>query len=331
MRIGILGVAHLHVDAYIDNLRHAGADVVGIHDHDRERGQSWGGRHEVEVYDDLDALLDRELDGVVVCAETARHVELVEAAARAGCAVLCEKPLGVSSADSVRIVAACEQAGVSLMTAFPVRFHPAVARLQALVAGGGLGRLHALAGTNQSVMPLLERAWFADPRQAGGGAMMDHIVHLADLFCWLAGSAPERVYAVANRIVHRDVVSVETSGLVLLDFPEGLFASIDCSWNRPLDYPSWGGIALTAVGEGGTVEVDPMRQRSTRFGGRNSFGWLPWGMDTNQLMIDEFLASVRDRRAPAVTGRDGLVATMVALTALESAATGTAVRWSLPS
>jgi predicted dehydrogenase len=327
-RIGILGVAHLHVDAYIGNLRAAGAEVVGVHDRDATRARAWGRRFGVEVHEDLDRLLAAGLDAVVVCSETAHHAELVEKAAAAGCAVLCEKPLGVGHEDSARIVAACERAGVPLMTAFPMRFHPAVRQLRALVSSGGLGALRAFSGTNQSVMPLHERAWFADPVLAGGGAMMDHVVHLADVFCWLLDAAPERVYAVGNRIVHSDVVTVETSGLVMLDYAGGVFASIDCSWNRPLDYPTWGGIGFSVVGEGGTVEVDAMRQRLTRFGGGGSpFGWMPWGVDTNQLMVEEFLSAVRAGREPSVTGRDGLIATTVALAALESAASGASVPW----
>jgi predicted dehydrogenase len=325
-RIGILGVAHLHVDAYIGNLRAAGAEVVGVHDHDVTRARIWGAKFGVAVSEDLDALVNR-VDAVVVCAETAHHAALVERAAAAGCAVLCEKPLGVGHEDSARIVAACAAADVPLMTAFPVRFHPAVQHLRALVSSGGLGAVRAFAGTNQSVMPMRERAWFVDPVLAGGGAMMDHIVHLADVFSWLLDAAPEQVYAVGNRIVHSDVVSVETSGLVLLDYADGVFASIDCSWNRPLDYPSWGGIGLSVVGERGTVEVDAMRQRLTRFGGGAPFGWTHWGVDINQRMIDEFLAAAREGRDPAVTGRDGLVATTVALAAMESAASGSPVAW----
>ncbi|MCU1670360.1 MAG: Oxidoreductase [Blastococcus sp.] len=327
VRIGFLGVAHLHADAYVGNLRAAGAEVVGVHDRDPVRARSWGARFGVPVHEDVDSLLAASLDAVVVCSETAHHAALVERAAASGCAVLCEKPLGVGAADSARIVAACHRAGVPLMTAFPVRFSPAVRSLRALLDSGGLGALRAFSGTNQSVMPTRERAWFADPVLAGGGAMMDHIVHLADVFCWLLDAVPEQVYAVGNRIVHSDVVPVETSGLVLLDFPGGVFASIDCSWNRPLDYPTWGGIGLSAVGDGGTVEVDAMRQRLTRFGGGQSFGWTPWGVDINQLMIDEFLDAVREQREPAVTGRDGLVATTVALAALESVASGAPVPW----
>lgn len=92
VRIGILGVAHLHVDTYAGNLRAAGAEVVGVHDVDAVRGAGWrGARHGVPFFADLDELLATGLDGVVVCSETALHVTMVEAAARAGLAVLCER------------------------------------------------------------------------------------------------------------------------------------------------------------------------------------------------------------------------------------------------
>src|SRR4051795_11712114 len=117
-RVGILGVAHLHADAYIGNLRAAGADVVGVFDHDGPRAQAWDRGFGVPTVARLDDLLSAELDAVVVCSETARHAALAERAAAAGCAVLCEKPLGVGHDDTARILAACDAAGVPLMTAF---------------------------------------------------------------------------------------------------------------------------------------------------------------------------------------------------------------------
>jgi predicted dehydrogenase len=331
MRIGILGVAHLHIDSYIGNLRAAGADVVGIHDWDRERGSAWGRRHQVPFFADADQLIQQRPDGVVICSETAFHRDLAERAALAGLSVLCEKPLGVGHDDARAIVDTFRKAGLPFMTAFPTRFHPAVRQARELIASGGLGDLRAFSGRNQSVMPMRERSWFADEGLAGSGAMMDHIVHLADLFCWLSGQIPEQVYAVANRIVHEGVVTVETSALVMLTYPGGLFGSIDCSWNRPLTYPTWGTIGFSIVGDGGTVDVEPVSQRLTVFGGERDFGWLPWGVDTNQTMIEEFLAAVRERREPSITGYDGLVATEIAVAARESASVGRPVPLLLPS
>ena len=325
-RIGILGVAHLHVDSYIGNLREAGATVVGVFDRDPERAAWWGGKFGVAVFADVNALLAEELDGVLVCAETVYHRELVEAAAGHGAAVLCEKPLGTSLEDSQAIVDVCHAKSVVLMTALPSRLNPAVRQVRDMVADGDLGRIRAFSGTNQSVMPMRERSWFADPMLAGGGAMMDHIVHLADAFSWILGAEPEEVYAVSNRIVHAEVVTVETSGLVMIGYTGGVFASIDCSWNRPLNYPTWGGFALSVVGDGGTLDVDPGSQRLSQFGGDKKYSWVPWGLDVNQLMIQEFLDAVEDGRTPVVTGEHGHSATRVALAALESASTGEPVR-----
>nr|WP_279581239.1 hypothetical protein [Fodinicola feengrottensis] len=71
------------------------------------------------------------------------------------------------------MIAACAAAGVGLMTAYPVRFSPAVRAAQQAVASGQLGKLVGLTGVNNGKLPS-GRAWFADPDLAGGGALMDH-------------------------------------------------------------------------------------------------------------------------------------------------------------
>jgi predicted dehydrogenase len=326
MRIGILGVAHPHVSNYISNLRIRGAEIVGAHDWHAERGASWADRHGIPFEREAPALVGNALDGVLVCSETALHADLVEMAAAAGVAILCEKPLGVRRDDTERMLRACEKSGTSLMTAFPMRFHPAVRRVREVVEAGGLGTLRALTGNNQGIMPAHEGSWFADPELAGGGALMDHIVHLADIFCWVTQSAPETVYAVANRVMHADVANVETGGLMTMTFSNGVFASIDCSWSRPPNYPAWGEAAFFVIGDTGTAEVDVTTQRLTRYGGDPAVAWLPWGPSVNQSMIDEFLLSMGEGRAPSVTGWDGAVATAVAVSAVESAASGEVVQ-----
>jgi len=321
IRIGILGVAHLHVDSYVNSLRVADVDVVGVYDSDFIRGQGWGAKHGVKFFESLQGLIAASLDGVIICSETSSHVELVDAAAHAKLAILCEKPLGVSVQDSQRIVDLCRENDVNLMTAFPSRFEASLGEARDLVRSGVLGRIRALSGTNQSVMPMRERSWFVDPVLAGGGAIMDHVVHLADVYSWLLGSEPRSVYAVANRIVHNEVVSVETSSMVMVTYPGGVFGSIDCSWNRPLSYPTWGGFALSIVGDGGTLDVEPMRQRLVQFGGETTYSWIQLGPDSNQSMIQNFIESITDARPGLSTGDDGNRATRVALAALESVKT----------
>ena len=348
LRIGILSAAHVHTDAYVSILRSGseqpvpgarswsenlastpipGVELLGVADEDMARGQAFAARHGVRLFSSYEALLAEQPDGVIVCSENAHHRGLVELAAAAGVHVLCEKPLAITTEDAQAMVAACKRAGVILMTAFPMRFSPVMMEVKTLLDRNGLGKVYAVSSTNNGQMPARHRAWFVDKGLAGGGAGMDHIVHLADLLRWYLRSEVATVYARFNRILHADKVEVETGGLVMLTFTDGTFATIDCSWSRPLGYPIWGGLALELVGERGVVAADGFRQNLINYGSQDVLtSWLPWGSDADRGMVEEFVSAIRERRAPAVTGEDGLKAVEIVMAAYRSAETGQVVR-----
>src|SRR5215203_3512398 len=87
---------------------------------------------------------------------------------------------------------ASENSGSMLRTAFPVRYLPSVARAREIVRGGALGCVLAVSGTNRGKIP---GGWFLDPELAGGGAVMDQTVHLADLLRWMLDVEVKSVYA----------------------------------------------------------------------------------------------------------------------------------------
>jgi predicted dehydrogenase len=193
----------------------------------------------------------------------------------------------------------------------------------------GLGRVYACNTTNQGQMPKRYRDWFVDKELAGGGSVMDHTVHLADVLRWYLDSEVIEVFGQTNQIIHRETIDVETGGLVMLTFANGTFATIDCSWSRPLNYPTWGGLALDLIGERGVVSVDAFRQNLTAYDNRAEHPvWLPWGSDSDGAMLAEFMAAIREKRAPRVTGYDGYKALEIALAVYHSAELGQPV--SLP-
>jgi predicted dehydrogenase len=145
-------------------------------------------------------------------------------------------------------------------------------------------------------------------------------VHLADILRWYLGREAIEVYAKSNRIFHADKVAVETGGMVIISFEGGVFASIDCSWSRPENWPGWGGLSFDMITDRGAVRVDAFKQNLTLYStgdiikdaglshGGSSAGskWLYWGSDANRAMIEEFVFAIREGRPPAVTGDDGL-------------------------
>ncbi|WP_443027319.1 Gfo/Idh/MocA family protein [Sphingomonas sp. LR61] len=87
----------------------------------------------------------------------------------------------------------------------------------------------------------MTRSWFTEPELSGGGAIVDHVVHIADLLEGLMGSAPVTVTAVANRTLHAARAQAETAGLVTITYANGVVAAIDCSWSKPDTSAVWVG------------------------------------------------------------------------------------------
>jgi predicted dehydrogenase len=328
MRIGILSFAHLHAEAYIQNLRAIpGVEMIGIADEDRARGEHFAHYFDAPLYESYEALLADRPDAVVICSENARHRPLVELAASAGVHVLCEKPLATNPDDARAMVAACKKAGVKLMTAFPMRFSTPLLEIKKMLDAGGLGTVYACNTANQGECPKHLRAWFVDKELAGGGALTDHIVHLADVLRWYLHSEVTEVYATANHILYAEETDVETGGIVMLTFANGTFATIDCSWSKPPYYPTWGGLKMDLIGEKGVATVDAFKQVMTIYNhDRQRPAYAYWGSDANQAMIEDFVAAVRDDRAPRVTGEDGLKAVEIVAAAYQSVAAGQPVK-----
>ncbi len=329
MTIALMSFAHLHAESYLPRLlADPSVQVVGAADDDAARGQAGAAKFGVPYFDSYEALLAQRPEAVLVCSENARHRAHVELAAAAGAHVLCEKPLAPTSADAQAMVAACQRAGVTLMTAFPMRYSTPLLEVKARLDAGDLGRVYSFAATNQGRLPA-SRPWFVDPALSGGGAVMDHTVHVADVLRWYLASEVVEVYAVTTSLLYPHL-PVETGGLLSLSFANGVFATLDCSWSRPPYYVAWGNVAFEMITDRGAVLVDAFRQNLTVY--RHDLqrpNAAHWGSDADQAMLADFLGAVREARPPRVTGLDGLRATEVVEAAYASARSGQPVKISV--
>jgi predicted dehydrogenase len=322
MRVGIMSFAHVHADGFLNILRTMpDVEVVGFSETNLERGKKVSELYSTKWFETHQGLLSAGLDAVIICSENTRHREHVELAAKAGVHILCEKPIATSIADAHAIKAAIDKAGINFMTAFPMRFDPTMKALKAMLERGDLGKLYAINGINHSEIPKRHRAWFAQKDLAGGGAVMDHTVHLLDLYRWFLGSEATEVYAEVSNPFHADV-DVDTAGLATVTFDNGVFTSIDCSWSRTeAIYPRWGHLKMELIGENGATHADAFAQHLNFYSktASRSANWLGWGSDANAAMMQEFVNSIREKREPAITWKDGCEAMKVALACYESA------------
>ncbi|MGV3617668.1 MAG: Gfo/Idh/MocA family protein [Fimbriimonas sp.] len=315
LRVGILTAAHLHVWSYVACLRaHPDAEIVGIWDDEAERGADFAQKAGIAYTGYLDDLL-AACDAVVITSENKRHAELAGLAAKGGCHILCEKPLVTSEEEASQLLGAVEAAGVRLMTAFPCRFAPAWTRLKERVASGAIGEVRAVCATNRGRCP---GGWFVEREKSGGGAMIDHVVHVADLLRDLFQADPVRVQAQTGSNVYGK--DWEDTAMVTMEFPNGVFATLDSSWSRPQTFYTWGDVTMNVVGDRGVIEMDMfgshVLQTSTHYQG------VGYGSNPDMGMVDEFVRACLDGREPLVTGHDGLQAARIALAGYRSVAEG---------
>ena len=195
---------------------------------------------------------DDAVQAVYVATPHAQHAEVVEAALRAGKAVLCEKPLTHSLADSRRLAAVAAETGTFLMEGMWTRFNPLVQQLVAQVRAGELGEprsLHASFGFAAPYDPA-GRLWHPD---LGGGALLDLGVYVVDLARSLLGE-PVQVTVEGSCAPS----GVDAEAALVLRTAGGAVALLDVSLRSRLP-----GAALL-VGSEGSVELGPSCHAPTR-------------------------------------------------------------------
>jgi len=167
-----------------------------------------------------------DVDALAICSSTDTHVDLVVAAAEAGKAVFCEKPVSLALADVERAMSAVEAAEVPFMIGFNRRFDPGHRSVRDCVAEGRIGDLHILRITSRDPAP-------PPPEYiaVSGGIFLDMVIHDFDMARYVTGRDVVEVYARgAVRVDERigDAGDVDTAVTVLVH-DDGTLTTIDNS------------------------------------------------------------------------------------------------------
>jgi myo-inositol 2-dehydrogenase / D-chiro-inositol 1-dehydrogenase len=152
---------------------------------------------------------DPDVEALVIATPTTTHQAFVEAAVAAGKPFLCEKPLATNFAT---VQSMCDTVAASSLTTqvgFHARFHALYHELHRLVESGELGAPMGYTLRDDQFWPTGDvvpghSSWRSDRAQAGGGALLEHSIHSADLLCWMFGPATS-VYAKTRHVFGYDV------------------------------------------------------------------------------------------------------------------------------
>ncbi|MGN7478331.1 Gfo/Idh/MocA family protein [Solibacillus silvestris] len=315
MNIGIMSFAHIHATSYADAIKRIpGATLTAIYDTDVLRGQKASELYHVPFFDDMQSFLAEAIDVVLVCSENVLHKEMVIAAAKAKKHILCEKPIATTIADAKEMIAVCEQNDVQLSIAYPVRYSAPIQDLKKAIAEGELGDIVAIRSTNRGQNP---GGWFIDEQLAGGGAVLDHTVHMVDIMRWYMGSEAKEVSAFASRYFTE--LNTDDAGIMTIVFENGVIASHDASWSRFPQFPTWGDVTIEVIGTKAARKVDMFNEKLNLYSkGEKSIAHLYSGNDTDFDLIVDFVQAIQRGEKPLISAYDGLKSLEIALAAYES-------------
>ena len=214
---------------------------------DPARVREFAAQHRLQIVDSLAAALaDPAIDAIVLATPHSQHAAQVVAAAAAGKAVFCEKPLALTRADAERAAAACCRAGVVLGIGTDKRFFPALAEIARLVDNGELGPLLHVEAHFSNEVAAGFAAWRDSLDETPAGGMTGTGIHMLDALVRLAGPV-RRIHA--QMLSQKPRPDPYDSVAVLLEFSSGVSGTLAAVRSTPAF------LRVHAFGRNGSAEA----------------------------------------------------------------------------
>jgi len=273
--IGAGGIAHMHAKAIADL---ENATLVAACDQSEGTGTKFAQAYGCQFYSEYEQMLDdQKPDVVAICTPSGVHLEPTLACVSRGAAVLCEKPLEITTDRVDQMIEAAGSANVTLGGIFPSRFNPVQMLVRDAIAEGRFGT----PAVAMAYVPWWrDDAYYGPGRwqgtlaMDGGGALMNQSIHVVDSLQWMMAAAmPElapadnpvaEVFAYTDRLGHdKELIEVEDTCVVSLKFRNGALGQILAATSM---YPGNDRRMLIA-GRDGTAEI--VESQLTIFSFRN--------------------------------------------------------------
>jgi predicted dehydrogenase len=282
-RLGFIGLGWIGRKR-LDALDAASIEVAALAESDSSRLKS-----AVDVYPDsiaardVEAMLDADLDGIVIATPNGLHAQQTIACLERGIPVFCQKPLATNLVDVERVVAAARGADRLLGIDFCYRHVSGMRELRRRLLAGEIGDVVAVDLTFHNAYGP-DQAWCQDRRLAGGGCLMDLGVHLLDLSLWLQGMPPTE--RVRSRLVAQGLPVQAGDAVEDLAFAEfiqsnGAIVRLACSWHAH-------------IGQGAIIQI-------TITGTRGGAHWTNIDGSFYDFQLDLIHGTARER----LSGPDG--------------------------
>jgi 1,5-anhydro-D-fructose reductase (1,5-anhydro-D-mannitol-forming) len=325
---GLIGASTIARQYMVEAIRaQAGHDVVAVMSSSAQRAKDFAAECEIEsAYHSLDGLLaDPAVQVVYVSTTNELHLPQVLAAAKAGKHVLCEKPLALSVADAVRMVRACNEAGVVMATNHHLRNAATHRKIRELIQGGAIGRPLFARVFHAVYLPPHLQGWRLDKPQAGGGVILDITVHDIDTLRFLLGAEPVEAIGISQSAFMAKQ-GLEDGVMSVVRFDNGVLAQLHDAFTV-----KHAGHGIEIHGDAGSVfGRNVMSQRPVgEVVLRNDAGEHIVPVEHEGLYVRgvaTFCAALQGKGKPAASAEDGVRSLAAAIAVADACRVGSLVR-----
>ena len=320
---GLIGASNIASQYMIEAIRSVpGNDVLQVFSSDARRAQDYAARHNIpEGVSSLDAVLANDRVGAVYISTTnEKHFPQAMAAIKAGKHVMCEKPLAMNTDDAATMVRAADARGVVFATNHHLRNAGSHLAIRDLIKSGRIGGILSVRVFHAVCLPPNLRGWRINNAAAGGGVILDIVVHDADTVRFHLDEDPAEVVAMAT--APNSEQEVEDNVMSTWFMPSGVMVQAHDSFTH-----GFAGSGLEVHGaEGSIIARDVMTQRPVgeivlvTAGQRQAISFSDHNLYARSLRL--FEDAVNGTGRPAADGVDGVKSLAVAEAVVEAAATG---------
>ena len=325
LNIGILGCGRIG-QVHAGSLQHINtARVAAVADAFPEAANALAGKTGAAVISADEMIASPDIDAVVIGTPTDTHFDLIQASAKAGKAIFCEKPVDMSAERIRECIKVVEAAGVPFLTGFNRRFDAGFAAIQARIAAGEIG--------NVELVTILSRDPSPPPVayiKSSGGLFRDMMIHDFDMARFLLGEEVVRVYATGSALVDPaigEAGDVDTA-VAVLTTASGKICQISNSRRASYGYDQ----RAEVHGSLGLLKANNVPENNVEIATGAGFRAAPAqhffleryaGAYRAEMM--HFIECLTAGTAPSPGIRDGLAAQLIADAAATSLATGVPV------
>ena len=216
IRLAFIGVGHRggQQAAHVHRSFSDRAEIVALEDVDEAnlcRCASALGEDTIECYADWRKIIERDdVDAVCISTPQFAHCEITVAAFDAGKHVYCEKPLALTVGDCNKMIAAGEKASKVFTVGQQMRHHLHLNRMKGLIDDGAIGAPQ-LVWLKEFRNPFPSNMAWAFDKSKSGGALVEKSCHHFDVFTWLLGAPPVKVFASGGQAVHKEIFGTQSN------------------------------------------------------------------------------------------------------------------------